>query len=207
VIWWPGTTMSRNSSRGTRRLTEPEVLVDGEAESVVQWLRERGAESITHPGGSLLEHLVRVHDRLCRWGLDRDICLAGLCHATYGTDGFAASLLTTRERHVLVGLIGQRAESLVYLYGSCDRESSYPSFRCPNSDVVMVNRFTRVHVVPAAAEVCGFCHITIANELDVLVHGARHPAAFIEWLQQISTGMAPWLSNDAVLDTRLTLGR
>lgn len=181
--------------------------MDTEVDFVVQWLRKQGAESITHPGGSLLEHLARVHDRLCRWGLDRDICLAGLCHATYGTDGFAASLLTTRGRHILVELIGQRAESLVYLYGSCDRESSYPSFRCPNSDVVMVNRFTRVHVVPAAAEVRGFCHITIANELDVLVHGAHRAAAFIEWLRQITTDMSPWLSNDAVVDARLTLGQ
>jgi len=181
--------------------------VGSDAESVVQWLREQGAEAITHPGGSLLEHLARVHCRLSAWGLDRDICLAGLCHATYGTDGFAASLLTTRARHILVELIGQRAESLVYLYGSCDRQSTYRSFRCPNSDVVIVNRFTGVHSTPAAAEVGGFCHITIANELDVLVHSAHRPTAFTEWFRQISADMAPWLSDDAVLDSRLTLGQ
>lgn len=166
AIWLPTVTLSRNSSRDTRRLTALEMAVGSEVDSVVQWLRARGAESVAHPGGSLLEHLARVHDRLSAWGLDRDICLAGLCHATYGTDGFPASLLTTRARHILVELIGQRAESLVYLYGSCDREASYPSFRPPTSDVVIVNRFTRVHSMPAAAEVCGFCHITIANELE-----------------------------------------
>jgi hypothetical protein len=154
--------------------------VGSEAESVVQWLREQQAESIAHPGGSLLEHLARVHHKLFAWGLDRNVCLAGLCHAAYGTDGFAASLLTTQARHILVALIGQRAESLVYLYGSCDRESTYPSFRSPNSHVVIVNRFTGVHYVPAAAEIRGFCHITIANELDILVHSALRPTGFIE---------------------------
>lgn len=178
-----------------------------EVDSVVQWLRAQRAESIMHPGGSLLDHLTRVHDRLSAWGLDRDMCLAGLCHATYGTDGFPASLLTTRARHILVELIGQRAESLVYLYGSCDREASYPSFRPPNSGVVIVNRFTRVHSTPAAAEVCGFCHITIANELDVLVHTAHRRTTFTEWLRRISADMAPWLSDDAMLDLRLTFGQ
>jgi hypothetical protein len=181
--------------------------VGSEAESVVQWLREQGAEAVIHPGGSLLEHLVRVHDRLSAWALHRDICLAGLCHAAYGTDGFAASLLTTRARQILVELIGQRAESLVYLYGSCDRGSSYPSFRSPSSDIVIVNRFTGVHSIPVAAEVCGFCHLTIANELDVLVHTTHRSTGFIEWFRQIFADMTPWLSDDAVLDSRLTLGQ
>lgn len=181
--------------------------MDSGAEPVVQWLRERGAQSIKHPGGSLLEHLVRVHSRLCVWGLDRDICLAGLCHATYGTDGFAASLLTTRARRTLAELIGQQAESLVYLYGSCDRTASYPSFQSSSSDVVIINRFTGVHCVPAAPEVRGFCHLTIANELDVLVHSAHHPTAFVNWFRQIAADMTPWLSDDAVLDVQLTLGQ
>ncbi|MBY6388854.1 hypothetical protein HG717_33835 [Rhodococcus erythropolis] len=38
--------------------------MDSEIDSVIGWLRDRGAESIKHPGGSLLDHLVRVaHNR------------------------------------------------------------------------------------------------------------------------------------------------
>lgn len=181
--------------------------VDRDAESVVHWLREQGAESIEHPGGSLLQHLVRVYHRLSAWGLDWDARLAGLCHAAYGTERFAPALLTTRARHILVDRIGKRAESLVYLYGSCDRRSSYPSFRCPNAGVVIVNRFTGTHSAPTASEVCGFCHITIANELDVLVHSAERRTLLVESLRQMAADMAPWLISDAVIDSLLTLGQ
>jgi hypothetical protein len=57
-------------------------------DSVVEGLRARGADSVEHPGGTLLEHLRRVADRLGRQGADPDTVAAGLCHAAYGTAGF-----------------------------------------------------------------------------------------------------------------------
>jgi len=39
-------------------------------QTVQAWLRERGAERIDHPGGTLYAHLVRVHDRLGALGHD-----------------------------------------------------------------------------------------------------------------------------------------
>ena len=53
--------------------------------------------------------------------------MAGLCHACYGTDGYDQALLGLDERPVLTALAGVRAESLVYLYGSCDRAAVYPA--------------------------------------------------------------------------------
>jgi hypothetical protein len=180
-------------------------LMDDVIDSVVEWLNDRQAGSIQHPEGSLLDHLVRVHDRLSAWRLDPDVCLAGLWHAAYGTDGFAFSLLPIDARPDLVELIGPRAEALVYMYGSCDRELTYPSFHPPASDVVIVNRFTGVRSVPPEREVAAFCHITVANELDVLVHSDHRPATFIEWLRQKSSDMTVWLNDDAVFDCQLTL--
>jgi hypothetical protein len=104
-----------------------------------------------------------------------------------------------------VELIGQRAESLVYLYGSCDRELTYPSFHPPASHVVIVNRFTGVQSAPREDDVAAFCHITVANELDVLVHGDHRSTRFIGWLRQISSDMTLWLTDDAIIDCRLTL--
>src|SRR5262245_43991607 len=85
------------------------------------WLRQRGAESIDHPGGTLYAHLSRVHDRLGRLGSAADVQLAGLAHAVYGTDGFDLVLLDPADRTTLRDLIGASPERLVYLYGACDR--------------------------------------------------------------------------------------
>ena len=71
------------------------------AQTVKAWLRERGAERIDHPGGTLYAHLGRVHDRLGALGHDQHVRLAGLAHAAYGTDGFDLSLLDVTDRSTL----------------------------------------------------------------------------------------------------------
>ncbi|MFI6866971.1 DUF6817 domain-containing protein [Nocardia sp. NPDC050406] len=134
-------------------------------------LRDRGAEEIPHPGGTLLAHLVRVAEVLDSWGADLDIQLAGLCHAAYGTDGFNQSLLEITERERLSALIGPRAESLVYLYGSCDRSVVYP--RLDSGSVLFRDRFTGADHQPADADLRAFMEITVANELDVLSHNVE----------------------------------
>jgi Domain of unknown function (DUF6817) len=69
----------------------------------------------------LYEHLLRVAALLGEWEAGRGLQVAGLCHACYRTEGYPHVLLGLGERPVLSALIGARAESLVYLYGSCDR--------------------------------------------------------------------------------------
>ena len=82
------------------------------------------------------------------WGASGEVQSAGLCHACYGTDGFAASLLGLDERGVLAGRIGARAEAWVYLYASCDRGAVYPVLGAPGP-VRFRDRFTgRRHAVP-----------------------------------------------------------
>lgn len=96
-------------------------------------LRESGAESMPHPGGTLLTHLHRVRTRLATWDARPAPQLAGLCHAFYGTDGFAQALLPLDRRSELTAAIGEEAEAIVYFYASCDRRATYPSFADPGS--------------------------------------------------------------------------
>lgn len=144
------------------------------------FLRSHGAGEIEHPGGTLLAHLRRVARVLGEWGADPAVRSAGLCHATYGTDGFGRSLLDVAERGLLREVVGERAEALVYLYGSCDRGYGYPQLGGPRP-VVFRDRFTGRSAVPAAADLRAFMEITAANELDVLAHDEeladRHGAA------------------------------
>lgn len=57
-------------------------------DQAVTLLREFGADTIAHPGGTLLTHLQRVQARLATWKARPALQLVGLCHAFYGTDGF-----------------------------------------------------------------------------------------------------------------------
>src|SRR4029450_13684701 len=92
----------------------------------VELFTERGAGELAHPGGTLLEHLRRVHATLCAWGEEDDVALAGLTHAAYGTDGFGEALFRLDERELLQDTIGVAAERIVYLYLARDRGGGEP---------------------------------------------------------------------------------
>ncbi|MFI9645548.1 DUF6817 domain-containing protein [Streptomyces sp. NPDC052040] len=137
--------------------------------AVVEYLRSLGAEDLPHPGGTLLEHLARVSQRLAGWGANTDVQLAGMCHAAYGTDGFAESLMSLADRAFLADMIGERAEALVYLYGSCDRAVTYPRLGASPRPAFR-DRFTQLDVEPCTEDLRAFLEITAANELDVFEH-------------------------------------
>ncbi|MFE9558263.1 VOC family protein [Streptomyces sp. NPDC006703] len=138
---------------------------------IEDFLRARGAHRMPHPGGTLLEHLIRVARLLSEWGADPVVQIAGLCHAAYGTDGFDRTLMDVTERGVLVELVGEQAEALVHLYASCDRDVVYPRFGGARP-VVFRDRFTGREHTPSAPDARAFLEITAANELDVLAHNA-----------------------------------
>lgn len=156
-----------------------------------EWLRQRGAEAIDHLAGSLYAHLSRVHDRLGRLGVDTEVQLAGLAHAAYGTDGFGIVLLDLADRTTLRELIGEEAESLVYLYGACDRRRTWR--RLADTGEVW-NRFTNQIESLRDTEVRSFVDLSIVNELDVLErdsavaeeHGAYFGSLFTSWARVAS---------------------
>lgn len=170
-----------------RSLTHPDGnSPDEEAGRAVPWceveafLRDRGADRMPHPGGTLLEHLTRVARLLRAWGADPVVQVAGLCHAAYGTGGFDQRLMDVGERGALAGLIGARAEALVRLYAGCDRDVVYPRLGGARP-VVFRDRFTGREHTPPGTDTRAFLDLTAANELDVPAHNAeparRHGAA------------------------------
>ncbi|MGR7003397.1 DUF6817 domain-containing protein [Yinghuangia aomiensis] len=138
----------------------------------VSLLRTLGAEDVAHPGGNLFDHLVRVHDELTEWGAPRELRLAGLCHALYGTDGFPVALFGLDRRAEVAALIGADAEALVYFYASCDRGSSYRSSRPPAPSSPTASPASATCPTPPPAAL--FAELTAANELDVV---RAHPEA------------------------------
>ncbi|MFA1551140.1 DUF6817 domain-containing protein [Actinomadura chokoriensis] len=163
--------------------------------AAAEFLLDRGADRVEHPGGTLFAHLRRVHAMLGEWGARRELCLAGLCHAFYGTDGFGVALGDHGRRGELVQVIGAEAERLVHLYASCDRGRSYPHLASP--DGPFTDRFTGTVQVPPPADRRDFAELTVANELDVLTASAEMRAAHGRSLAELFITWQPLLSPSA----------
>jgi hypothetical protein len=134
---------------------------------VVAFLESRAAGEVPHVAQTLFEHLQGTYDLLREWGSPVYVCHAGLCHALYGTDGLAASLLDVgSERPALAAVIGGHAEALVYFYASCDRSYLYPQLGATDRPAFR-DRFTGATYVPEPAVFADFMELTFANELDM----------------------------------------
>jgi hypothetical protein len=168
-------------------------------------LKELGAETVPHPGGTLLTHLHRVRTRLAAWDARPALQLAGLCHAFYGTDGFPHPLLPLDRRTDLAAAAGEEAEAIVYFYASCDRRVTYPAFADPGSP--FRDRFSGRTRTPALSLRQDFAELTAANELDL----ADRDPAFRELhgagLLELFTRFRPLLSRPAREDCATTLSR
>lgn len=133
----------------------------------VSFMESKSAGRVRHLEGSLLAHLKGTHDLLRRWGNPEFLCLAGLCHAAYGTDGFPAGLLGLGRRPELSEVIGPRAEGVVYFYASCDRARVYPQIGRA-WPVRFRDRFSGEEFVPADSLFFPFLELTFANELEIV---------------------------------------
>jgi hypothetical protein len=155
-------------------------------------LRAAGAAGIEHPGGTLLSHLRRVSGLLSDWGARPALVSAGLCHAFYGTDGFAVALLDLGRREELVQAIGSEAEALVHFYASCDRASSYRELADDTGP--FLDRFAGVQLHPSPQARRDFAELTAANELDIAAispefrsrHGTDLLGLFTRWRPLLS---------------------
>jgi hypothetical protein len=161
----------------------------------IRILLDRGAARIDHLNGTLLKHLERTEELLRRWGASGELALAGLCHAVYGTDGFPVSLLTIDRRDLVSEAIGTEAESIVYLYASCDRQFLYPQIGTEGV-VTFRDRFTSNITVPTAKQIQLLVDLTLANEADVAIissTSAEVPGWFVSLVRQFG----PVASDDA----------
>jgi Domain of unknown function (DUF6817) len=164
--------------------------------AAAEFLLSCGTDEVPHPGGTLHEHLLRVADLLEQWGAMPELVAAGLCHACYGTDGFDHSLLPVSDRAKLAAVIGDRAEALVYLYGSCDRAAVYPLL-AGVGPVPFRDRFTGQTHTRSEADIQAFTELTAANELDIAAHNSAMATEYGPALMRLLTGARARLSDAA----------
>lgn len=146
-------------------------------------LHALGAAAFPHVNGTLERHLHGTERLLRQWGGREALCIAGLYHAVYGTAGIEGCLTGLDARDAIARIIGAEAESLVYLYGACDRERFHPRIGTAAQNG-FVDRFAAREYAITDAQLRDFCEITVANELDLALgnpHFAqRHGDALLE---------------------------
>ncbi|MCX5384125.1 DUF6817 domain-containing protein [Streptomyces sp. NBC_00083] len=166
-------------------------------------LERAGAAEVEHPGGTLLAHLRRTGDLLASWGARPALATAGLCHALYGTDGFATALAGLERRTEIADAIGAEAEEIVYVYASCDRTTAYRELAL--EDGLFVDRFTGAHSRPGPGTRRDFAELTAANELDLATVAPGFRADHAAGLLTLFTRWRPLLSEPAWAHCRRVL--
>lgn len=104
----------------------PTKASEGKAKEneVLEFLRANIPSALEHTGDtSFDEHLSGVQAVLRNWGAPDHVCLAGLMHSIYGTEGFQGFKLPLSSRPVIRSLIGEKAERLVWIFCMVDRWS------------------------------------------------------------------------------------
>lgn len=129
-------------------------------------LLDLGANRFPHVAGSLARHLRGTEALLRRWGNRNALCLAGLYHAVYGTEGIRGSLVRLDGRPSIAHIIGSEAEHIVYLYGACARARFHPRIGT-RDQLRFVDRFTMSEYAIAEATLRDICELTLANELEL----------------------------------------
>lgn len=175
-------TSRRQPSSTTDSDSETRAATERRAR-LVRFLHAHDAGEIEHLNGSLLEHLERTEFLLRRWRCSETVALAGLCHASYGTDGFPTALITLDRRDEITRRAGTDVEALVYLYASCDRGVVYPRLRDGQKD--FRDRFTGQTFRPPDGQLRDFVDLTLANEADVGVAGAGPEDEPPAWLRSL----------------------
>jgi hypothetical protein len=119
-----GVSRGNDTAKGAYRAgSPPTAAVRDEHLRLVEEL----AGSKRHSGGALRDHLVGTARLLEEWGNPAEVCLAGLFHSIYGTEGYSIPSVELGRRDHVRERIGERAERLAYLFGVCERRDLFPS--------------------------------------------------------------------------------
>ncbi|MGE5169677.1 MAG: DUF6817 domain-containing protein [Rudaea sp.] len=141
-----------------------------------------GAGAFPHLVGSLADHLQRTERLLRAWGGRDALCLAGLYHSVYGTEGIAGALVTLGGRTAIAEIIGAEAEALAYRFGACSRNVFHPRIGTAD-ELRFADRFAATEYAIDAQALADFCAMTMANELDLALESphfrAKHGAALL----------------------------
>ena len=99
--------------------------MDEQLENRLRFLRDAHTEGMPHSGRALFDHLLGTRQVLVEWGARPALCDAGLFHSIYSTEHYEEKALPLTRRGEVQQLIGEEAESLVWLFCMMRREAFF----------------------------------------------------------------------------------
>ena len=99
--------------------------MDEELENRLRFLREANTEAMPHSDRGLFDHLLGTRQLLVEWGAQPAVCDAGLFHSIYSTEHYEQTAVPLTRRGEVRQLIGEEAESLVWLFCMMRRETFF----------------------------------------------------------------------------------
>lgn len=100
-------------------------IMDEQLENRLRFLREANTEGMSHSDRGLFDHLLGTRQLLAEWGARPALCDAGLFHSIYSTEHFEQTAVPLTRRDEVRQLIGEEAESLVWLFCMMRREAFF----------------------------------------------------------------------------------
>lgn len=99
--------------------------MDEQLENRLRFLREANTEGMPHTDRALFDHLLGTRQVLVEWGARPALCDAGLFHSIYSTEHFEQTAVPLTRRDEVRQLIGEEAESLVWLFCMMRRDAFF----------------------------------------------------------------------------------
>ena len=149
------------------------------------FLERHRVDQTQHSGHSLLDHLLGTRSLLEAWGLDADVCSAGLFHSVYGTESYGRETIPPELRPTIQELIGARAEGLAWLFGILDNRGFMADLKAGSPPRIR-HRLTEESISITAQQQADLMAMITANALEQLtrIPGPRQVRA-LPYFQEI----------------------
>jgi hypothetical protein len=139
--------------------------MDEQLENRLRFLRKANTEGMPHSDRSLLDHLLGTRKLLVKWEARPALCDAGLFHSVYSTEHYELKAIPLSMRDEVRQLIGDEAESLVWLFAMMRRETLYQNVK-KDKDPSIQHRLTGEWIPLTESQFHDLITMSFANCLE-----------------------------------------
>ncbi len=140
--------------------------MDEQLENRLRFLRKASTEQMPHPSEvGLLDHLLGTRRLLVEWGARPALCDAGLFHSIYSTEHYGLKAVPLAMRDEVRQLIGDEAESLVWLFCMMRRKTFDQNLH-RDKDLSVQHRLTGEWIPLIEGQFQDLITMTFANSLE-----------------------------------------
>ena len=162
--------------------------MDEQLENRLRFLR-KATEQMPHSEVGLFDHLLGTRQLLVEWEARPALCDAGLFHSVYSTDHYELTAIPLSMRDEVRQLIGDEAESLVWLFCMMRRETLYQNLD-KDRDFSVQHRLTGEWIPLTEGQYHDLITMSFANCLEAFPRCSWIARRYIRWGLRCFRGIA-----------------